>query len=55
MLKPGQEDEATPDPDGEQWAPERAEAGDDADTSPDDACEPEGGEACELEDDEAAE
>ncbi len=54
MLKTGQDDEATPDPDGVPWEPERAGDQDGADSSPDEACEPEGGQDAEC-GDEAAE
>ena len=54
VLKPGQDDEATPDPDGVPWELERAAGEDGAESSPDEACEPQGGEAAEC-GDEAAE
>ena len=44
VLKPGQEDEATPDPDGVPWELERAGEKEGAEGSSDEDCEPEGGE-----------
>ena len=48
VLLPGQDDEATADPDGVPWEPQRREAQDGADSSPDEACKSQDEEAADC-------